>query len=177
MAYHRRKTHRKSHRKAHRKVHRRSHKHRRSHRRQHGGSCAAMPLNRTNFQQQGGMAPIAAGDDYLLDAGARASAQVGSLDAAFAELPSVIPRQAGGRRRSHKHRKGRKSHRRSAHRRKSHRRSHKHRRSHRRQHGGSLANFSDSYMLTSDIAKTGSNPQFLDESAVNSHYGVKGAQA
>jgi hypothetical protein len=32
-------------------------------------------------------------------------------------------------------------------------------------------------MLTSDIAKTGSNPQFLDESAVNSHYGVKGAQA
>lgn len=173
MAYHRRKTHRKGasrrsvHRKGSKKSHRRSHKHHR--RQQGGGSCAAMPLNRTNFQQQGGMAPIAAGDDYLLDAGARASAQIGSLDAAFAELPSVIPRQAGGRR-SHKHRRyvSRKSHR------KSHRRSHKHRRS---QKGGSLANFSDSYMLTSDIAKTGSNPQFLDESTVNPHYGVKGPQA
>ena len=174
MAYYRRrsarrKVIRKSHsRSAHRKSHRRS-----AHRKQQrGGSCAAMPLNRTNFQQQGGMAPIAAGDNYLLDAGARASAQVGSLDAAFAELPSVIPRQAGGKRRSH-----RKSHRRSAH-----RRSHKHRKSHRRSHrrrqqGGSLSNYADSYMLTSDIAKTGSNPQFLDEASVNPHYGVKGPQA
>jgi hypothetical protein len=162
---HSRKSHRRSKRHS-RKSHRRS----KTHRRQHGGgACAAMPLNRMNFQQQGGMAPIAAGDDYLLDAGARATAGVGSLDASFAELPSVIPRQAGGRR--HRRSARRKSHK------KSHRRSHKHRRGSRKQHGGSLAAMNGPSMLVSDMAKTGSNPQFLDEGAVNSHYGVKGPQA
>lgn len=152
---HSRKSHRRSKRIS-RKSHRRS-----TRRRQHGGSCAAMPLNRANFQQQGGMAPIAAGDDYLLDAGARATAGVGSLDASFAELPSVVPRQAGGRRRrSHKHR-------RPAHR----------RRSHRRQHGGALADFAAPSMLGPDMAKSGSNPQFLNEGAVNPLYGIKGPQA
>lgn len=160
----------KSHRRP--KVHRRSHKHRRSHRRQHGGgACAAMPLNRMNFQQQGGMADIVQGDNYLLDAAARATAGVGSLDASFAELPSVIPRQAGGRRRRsvirrRSHRHGRKTHRRS------------HRKSHRRQRGGALAEVAGPSMLVADIAKTGSNPQFLDESSVNAHYNaMKGPQA
>ena len=170
-SHRRSKAHRKSHRrsKAHRKSHRRS-----THRRQHGGACAAMPLNRTNFQQQGGMAPIAAGDDYLLDAGARASAGVGSLDASFAELPSVIPRQAGGRRRS-AHR--RRSHRRSAHRRSAIRKSHKKAHRRRAQHGGALADFNGPSMLGPDMAKAGSNPQFLDEASVNPLYGVKGPQA
>lgn len=168
MAYHRRRS-------AHRKS--ASRRHRKTHRRQHGGgSCAAMPLNRTNFQQQGGMAPVVEGDNYLLDAAARTSAQVGSLDAAFAELPSVIPRQAGGKRRSYRRKSHRKAHR------KVHRKSHRkvHRKSHRRSHrqrGGALANIADSSMLTDDISKTGSNPQFMDESAVNPHYGVKGPQA
>ena len=166
---HSRRHSRKSHRRS-RKSHRRSHKHRRGSRKQQGGgACAAMPLNRMNFQQQGGMAPMIAGDDYLLDAAARATAGVGSLDASFAELPSVIPRQAGGRR--HRRSVIRKSHK------KSHRRSHKHRRSHRRQHGGALAEMNGPSMLVSDIAKTGSNPQFNDEASVNPHYGVKGPQA
>ena len=170
---HSRKSHsRKSHRRS--KAHRRSHKHRRGSRKQQGGgSCAAMPLNRMNFQQQGGMAPMVAGDDYLLDAAARATAGVGSLDASFAELPSVIPRQAGGRRHRRSHKK---SHRRSH--KKSHRRSHTHRRgSRRQQRGGALAEMNGPSMLVSDMSKTGSNPQFLDEASVNPLYGVKGPQA
>jgi hypothetical protein len=164
---------------ASRKTHRRS---------QRGGaSCAAQPLfNRSLFGQQGGMAPIAAGDAYLIDAASRTQAETAPLDGAFSELPSVIPRQAGGRRRS-AHRKGsRKAHRkgsRKAHRkgsrkahRKGSRKAHKGRKSHRRsssrkQKGGALAGFADSYMLDVDIAKSGSNPQFLD------YLPAKGAQA
>lgn len=165
---HSRKSHRRSKRHS-RKSHRRS-THRR--RQQGGGSCAAMPLNRMNFQQQGGMADIVQGDNYLLDAAARATAGVGSLDASFAELPSVVPRQAGGRRhrRSHKHRR--------SHRRPAHRRSHKHRRGSRRQQGGSLADVAAPSMLVSDMKATGSNPQFNDEASVNPHYNaMKGPQA
>jgi hypothetical protein len=163
---------RKVHRKTSRKSHRRSAS-RKTHRRsQRGGaSCAAQPLfNRSLFGQQGGMAPIAAGDAYLIDVASRTQAETAPLDGAFSELPSVIPRQAGGRRRS-AHRKGsRKAHRkgsRKAHKaRKSHRRS-----SSRKQKGGALAGFADSYMLDVDIAKSGSNPQFLD------YLPAKGAQA
>ncbi len=162
MARHSRKAHRRSHK--HRKSHRKAH--RRSHRRQHGGaSCAAQPLfNRSLFGQQGGMAPIAVGDAYLIDAASRVQAQTAPLDSAIGELPSVIPRQAGGRRhrtarrRSHKHRK--------AHR-KSHRRSHRHR----RQQGGALAEFRAPYDLGVDIMKTNPNPQFLE------YLPAKGAQA
>ena len=156
--------HRRSHRKGHRKGSRSSHRrHRRSHRRQHGGaSCSAQPLfNRSLFGQQGGMAPIVAGDDYLIDAASRMQAQTAPLDSAFGELSSVIPRQAGGRRRSHrKGRKGRKGSR-SAHR----------RRASRKQKGGALAGFNDPYMLGVDIAKSGSNPQFMD------YLPAKGAQS
>ena len=77
----------------------------------------AMPRNFASFQQQrGGMAPFAAGDNYLLDAATRVQAEVGSLDKAFAELPSVIRTQAGGRRRKSRRagRKGRRSAGRSA---------------------------------------------------------------
>lgn len=166
MARHSRKVHRKSHRKSHRKAHRKSHRRSHRHRRQHGGaSCAAQPLfNRSLFGQQGGMAPIMGGDARLIDAQSSIQAQTASLDSAFAELSSVIPRQAGGRRRrtarrrSHKHHKGS---------RKAHRRSHRHR----RQQGGALAEFSAPYDLGVDIMKTNPNPQFLE------YLPAKGAQA
>ena len=156
---HHKRSHR--HRKAHRKSHRRGRTARRTIRAQHGGaSCSAQPaFNRSLFGQQGGMAPIAAGDDYLIDAASRVQAQTAPLDTAFGELNTVIPRQAGGRRRRSA-RRGRKSHRRSSHRRGS-----------RKQKGGALAGFNDPYMLGVDIANSGSNPQFLD------YLPAKGAQA
>ena len=152
-----RKAHRKSHRKGSRSAHRR---------RQHGGaaaSCAAQPLfNREMFSQQGGMAPITE-DGFLLDGPSRVQAEVSSLDAAFSQLPQVIPRQSGGRRRRSAH-KGRRSAR------KSHRRHRKGSRS--AQHGGAhqLAGYTDSYMSGVDIANSGSNDQFLE------YLPAKGAQ-
>lgn len=160
MARHHR-HHRKSHRKAHRKVHRKVH---RKSRRQRGGfsSCAALPMNREAFTQRGGEAPYVAagGADYLLDAPTRIQAQVGPLDAAFAELPSVIPRQGGGRRRTH--RRGRR---------------HSRRRSS-RQRGG-MSPFGSPGMLldAAQYANDKTNPQFHTEGSVNPHYGFfKGAQ-
>ena len=147
---HRRSAHRKGRkgRKGSRKTHRRS---------QHGGaSCSAQPpFNRSLFGQQGGMAPISAADDYLIDAASRVQAQTAPLDGAFAELNTVIPRQTGGRRRRSA-RRGRKSHRRHGS---------------RKQRGGALAGFNDPYMLGVEIAKSGSNPQFLD------YLPAKGAQS
>lgn len=164
------------HHRRNRKSHRRSHKHRRTHRHRRqqqrgGGSCAALPMNRPLFAQAGGnLAPFVAsgGADYLLDAPTRVQAEVGPLDAAFAELPSVIPRQGGGRRRSHRRhgRKGRKSHRRRQSRRQS------------RQRGGMYAFGGPSMLLTSaEYAKDGTNPQFHTEGSVNPLYGFnKGPQ-
>ncbi len=150
-----------------RKHHSRKHSRRQTHRRQQRGgfsSCAALPMNREAFAQRGGEAPYVAagGADYLLDTATRVQAQVGPLDAAFAELPSVIPRQAGGRRhRSHRHRSRR----------------HKARRS-RRQRGG-MSPFGAPGMLldAAQYASDKTNPQFHTEGSVNPHYGFfKGAQ-
>lgn len=163
-----------SHRKSHRKHSRRSHKRRthrrRTHRRQSqrgGGSCAAFPMNRASFAQAGGsLAPFVAagGSDYLLDAPTRVQAEVGPLDAAFAELPSVIPRQGGGRRRTH-HRKSRKQ-------------SRKGRKGRKSQRGGMYAFNGPSMLLdAAQYAKDGTNPQFRSEGEVNPGYGFfKGPQ-
>lgn len=158
----------------HSRRHPRSHK--RTHRRrQHGGSqCGAYP------RQSGGMAPFVAGDAYLLDAQTRVQAEVGPLDRAFADLPSVIPRQAGGRRhrrrshkkRAHKHKGSRKvctrKHKQS---RRSSRRSLSSRRS---QRGGALAPFASSYTLIDHHAMTpkmlAQNDQFVSEASVNSDF-------
>jgi hypothetical protein len=167
-----RSAHRKGSRKAHRKGSRKAHRkgsrsaHRKTHRRsQRGGGtgCSAMPRNFASFQQ-GGMAPFAAGDNYLLDAATRVQAEVGPLDKAFADLSSVIPKQMGGRRKSHRksRRSGRKGH-----------------KSHRRQRGG-MSPFDAPGMLLDKgaYAADGTNPQFRTESTVNSLYGeFKGAQA
>lgn len=129
-----------------------------------------MPLNRPLFAQAGGnLAPFVAsgGADYLLDAPTRVQAEVGPLDAAFAELPSVIPRQGGGRRRrsrrhGRKSRKGRKGRRQSR----------------RQQRGGMYAINGPSMLLDSaQYAKDGTNPQFHTEGEVNPSYGfTKGPQ-
>jgi hypothetical protein len=161
--------------KHHKKTSRRrtSRKHRRSSRKQHGGSCAAYPLNRDVFAQRGGMAPFTAGDNYLLDAATRVQAEVAPLDKAFAELPSVMPRQAGGRRRRSMRRnrssmRRRHSMRRRSHRRKTHRR--------RQQQRGGMAPFGYEMALPKG-ADAAMNPQFQTEGSVNPLYGeFKGAQ-
>lgn len=131
-----------------------------------------MPLNRPLFAQAGGnLAPFVAsgGADYLLDAPTRVQAEVGPLDAAFAELPSVIPRQAGGRRKERRSRRhGRKS-----------RKGRKGRRQSRRQQRGGMYAINGSSMLldAAEYAKDGTNPQFHNEQFVNPSYGFnKGAQ-
>jgi hypothetical protein len=149
---------------------RRSHRRRTHRRRQHGGgSCAALPMNREAFGQRGGMAPCVAagGSDYLMDGAARVQAEVGPLDAAFAELPGVIPSQGGGRRHS------RRSSKRHGRRRQSRRRA-----SSRRQRGGMYDITGPSMLLDSAAyAKDGTNPQFHTEGSVNPLYGFnKGAQ-
>jgi hypothetical protein len=163
-------------RKSSKRSHKRSHKrtHRRHHRSQKGGSqCGAYP------RQSGGMAPFAAGDAYLLDAQTRVQAEVGPLDKAFADLPSVIPRQAGGRRRSMRHKKRAHKHKGS---RKVCTRKHKQSRSRRSQRGGALAPFAGSYTLIDHHAMTpkmlAQNDQFVSESSVNSDYSqFAGAQS
>lgn len=109
-------------------------------------------MNRQSFGfgQRGGMAPIDS-NGLLLDHATRVQAQVGDLDRYIAELPSVIPKQAGGRRS---------------------------RRNRRRQRGGDLAEFGSSYELLPASVARGVNPQFQTEGQVNSLYGEhKGAQA
>ncbi len=153
------------HSRRHRKSHRRSH--RKLRRQQGGSSCAAMPQMNQAFAQRGGMAPIAAGDSYLLDAATRVQAEVGPLDKSFAELPSVIPKQMGGRRYRKSHRRGRAS-------RKTHRRSH--RRTHRRQQGG-MMDFDAAYRYAPQGGYAGENSQIHTEQTVNPLFKIAGAQA
>ena len=117
------------------------------------------------FAQRGGMASFTTGDNYLLDAATRVQAEVAPLDKAFAELPSLIPRQAGGRRRRMSHTRRRHTMRRKSHRRKTHR----------RQRGG-MAPFGYELALPKG-ADAAMNPQFQTEGSVNPLYGeFKGAQ-
>lgn len=166
MKYSRKHRSRKSHSRKHRKSHSRKHRSRKS---QKGGACSALPMNREAFQQRGGMAPFVAGDAYLLDAASRVQAEVAPLDTKFAELPSVIPKQMGGRRR-------RTSKRHTNKRRSSKRRTNK-RRSSRRQRGGALQAFDAPYTYMAPNTDAGMNPQFRTEALVNSLYNEsKGAQ-
>ena len=121
---------------------------------QRGGSCAAMPLNRESFGQRGGMSPYSTGDSYLLDAPTRVQAEVSPLDSAFSELPSVIPRQSGGRRqRSRRSRRQRSQ------------------RSRRQQRGGMSPYTADPLLLDrAAYSHLSQNPQFRTEAEVNSLY-------
>jgi len=126
-----------------------------------------MPTN-SMLVQRGGMAPISY-PGLLLDASAREQAQMGPLDKAFAELPSVIP--TGGRRsrkhRSIKHHKHRSiKHRKQKHSRQSrsrHRSRHRSRRQSRKQQGG-MAPFNDAYTFSPNFS--GQNPQWQSVSNV-----------
>ena len=146
-----------------RRTRRRRHSRRRSHRKQQGGSCAAMPQMNQAFPQRGGMAPITQGDSYLLDAPTRVQAEVGPLDKSFAELPSVIPKQGGGYRKSRRHCKVKS------------RRHHKGRRTYRRQQGG-MMDFDAAYRYTPQ-GYVGENAQIHTEQNVNPMFKIAGAQA
>jgi hypothetical protein len=128
-----------------------------------------MPQMNQVFGQRGGMAPITQGDSYLLDAPTRIQAEVGPQDSAIAELPSVIPRQTGGRRRYRKSRKARKS--RKV--RKSYRRG---RRTYRRQQGG-MMDFDAAYRYQPQGGYAGENAQIHTEQTVNPAFKIAGAQA
>jgi hypothetical protein len=144
--------------------HHRSRKHGRKSRRsrrsqQRGGaSCSYMPQQNRQMIQMGGMAPMESAYGTLLDGPTAIQAQVGPLNAAFAELSHVIPKQAGGRRRTG--RKGRKS-------RKTHRR--------RRQQRGGMHPFDSAFGPVS-ARPAGANVQFDLEGGVNPAYGNHGAQ-
>jgi hypothetical protein len=141
----------------------RSRKHRRSHRKsQRGGSsCAYMPQHNRQMIQAGGMAPMESAYGTLLDGPTAIQAQVGPLNAAFAELGHVIPKQAGGRRRGRRaSRKGRKSHRRSTH---------------RRSQRGGMHPFDSAFGPVSG-RPAGANVQFDVEGSVNPAFGNHGAQ-
>ncbi len=118
---------------------------------QRGGSCAAMPLNRESFGQRGGMSPYSTGDSYLLDGPTRVQAEVSALDSAFSELPSVIPRQSGGRRQRSRSRRQRSS---------------------RRQQRGGMSPYTADPLLLDRAAYShlSQNPQFRTEAEVNSLY-------
>lgn len=137
----------------------------RTHRR-HQRNC-----NKRKSQRGGGgaamLAPYGGNDSgYLLDSASRIQAGVGSLDQAFADIASV-PRQSGGKRKHRsKHRKTRRHSRTSS------------RYRNRSQRGG-MADYKAPAMLlnSSMYASDGTNPQFQDESTVNSLYQFnKGAQ-
>ena len=110
------------------------------------------------------MAPWSTGPALLLDGSARVQAQQGPLDSYIAELPSVIPKMAGGRRHSH---------------RRHSRRRHSRRRHNRRQQKGGMSPYDAPAMLLerSQYAQAGQNPQFTTEASVNPMYGpFRGAQ-
>ena len=108
------------------------------------------------YRQRGGMAAYSTGNAYLLDGPTRIQAEVGPLDRYIAELPSLIPRQTGGRRRGGK-------------------RSGSKRRSQRRSQRGGAAPFGDPYMIFQN--PQGVNPQFSTEHYVRPHTYVENGGA
>ena len=131
-----------------------------------------MPLNREMFGQRGGMAPFASLDNgYLIDQAARVQAETSPLDLAISELPSVIPKQSGGKRRSsRKGGKGRKATKKARKSRKSRgRRRSQRQRQQRSQRGGMYPIDADTMLLPRGTP-IGANPQFSNEAQVNNLY-------
>lgn len=112
-----------------------------------GSSCAAMPLNRELFAQRGGMAPFGSLDNgYLIDQAARVQAETYPLDQALNELPAVIPKMHGGRRRTQRKQ-----------------------RSQRKQRGGMYPIDADTMLLPRGT-NAGFSSQFSNEALVNNLY-------
>lgn len=113
-----------------------------------------------NRNQRGGMAEWSNTGEYrLLSSADAVHAQVGSLDAAFGELPSVIPQRGGVR-------KNRRTRTRKNKRTLSRKRNHS-----RRQKGG-MSPFGDTgrTLTNAQYAADGTNPQFRTEVDVNERY-------
>lgn len=150
---------------------RKSHK-RKQHKQSGGGSCAAMPMNRSNFQQMGGFAPI--GDAYtLLDQPTQVQAESYGQVQAIDQAVAMAKAQAGGSRRK-AHRKSHRKGSRSAHRkgsRKAHRKSHRKssRSARRKSQRGGMAPFP---FANQTQPTPGANPQFHTsvEGSVNPLY-------
>jgi len=137
-------------------------------RRSHRKGCAARSHNRQSFQR-GGMAPFDYQDALLLDQATRTQAGITNLDQYIADS-QVLAKQAGGRRHSRNQKRNR-----SRNQKRNRSRNQKRNRS---QRGGELADFAGSYDLLPASVARGVNPQFGNESSVNSSYGeFKGAQA
>jgi hypothetical protein len=141
--YRGRKTHRKSHRKG-RKARKSHRKGRKSHRKTQrgGGSCAAMPMNRTAFQR-GGMAPYSTGDSTLLDKASMIQAESWQQTADIAAAQGLARAQRGGRRRQ---------------------------RGGNYPWSVGLQSFAKGDMLLPAGTNIGANPQFATEGTVNSLY-------
>ena len=123
--------------------------------------------SRRNRNQRGGMAEWSAAGDYtLIGPDARVSAQVGPLDSAFGELPSVIP-QRGGRRTRSRSRSRSRTHSFKKSRTLSRKRNHS-----RRNQKGGMAPFGDAgrTLTAAQYAADGTNPQFRTEVDVNERY-------
>jgi hypothetical protein len=139
---------RKHHKRASRKTHRRHRNHRTRRNQQGGSSCAYMPLMNRQMAQIGGMASMDSAYGTLLDAPTAVQAQVGPLNAAFAELSHVIPKQQGGRR-SRKHRS--------------------------RRHRGGMHPFESAFGPVVQ-QPAGASAQFMTEGEVNKSFGNFGPQ-
>lgn len=119
-----------------------------------GGSCSAMPLNRELFAQRGGMAPFGSLDNgYLIDQSARVQAETYPLDQALNELPTVIPKMHGGRRRTQRQQRQRGQ-----------------RRQRQRQQRGGMYPIDADTMLLPRGVNAGFSSQFSNESQVNNLY-------
>lgn len=142
--------------------------------------------HKSRRNQRGGSAPFDAPYEAL-DGAARAAAQVSSLDGFISELPSVIPRQGGGRYRRaignspdptwagpHPNMKGGNAPFNAPYKLGGGRRKNRRSRKQRKQRGGQ-ADFNAPYSFGYSLP--GVNPQFGNEGAVNSLYSQsRGAQ-
>lgn len=139
--------------------------------------------NRSRGQRGGSLAAYSTGDAYLIDAASRVHAQTDGLDSVFAQLPSVIPRQNGGR--SRRNRRNRRQHGGmqdwnqafekpllAGMSQKAGRRSHLRSRKNRRSQRGGMSDINASPMLLDkgQYASAGQNPQFMNEAGVNPLY-------
>jgi hypothetical protein len=108
-----------------------------------------MPNLNRQMVQTGGMAAMESAYGTLLDNPTAIQAQVGPLNAAFAELPNVIPKQHGGRR--------------------------KYSRKYSRKHRGGMHPFDSAFGPVSQ-QPAGANAQFMMEGEVNKMFGNYGPQ-
>jgi hypothetical protein len=176
-SHHSRKHHKRASRKTHKRTSRKHSGRKHSGRKQQGGgSCAYMPSLNRQMVQTGGMASMESAYGPLLDAPTAVQAQVGSLNAAFAELASVIPKQQGGRRHSRKHsRKQKQSSRKQKQSSRKQKQSSRKQKQSSRRHRGGMHPFDSAFGPVAQ-QPAGASTQFTTEGEVNTMFGNYGPQ-